>query len=41
VAGNRVILEGNVKAWGERRVAEQAAWSTPGVTAVEDHLTVS
>lgn len=41
VAGNRVTLEGNVRAWHERRVAEQAAWSTPGVTAVEDHLTVS
>lgn len=41
VEGNKVTLAGNVKAWFERRVAEQAAWSTPGVTAVEDKLTIS
>jgi osmotically-inducible protein OsmY len=41
VAGNKVILEGNVKAWSERRMAERAAWATPGVTAVDDRLTVS
>ena len=41
VAGNNVILEGNVKAWNERRVAERAAWASPGVTAVDDRLTVS
>jgi hypothetical protein len=29
------------QAWFERRLAEQAAWSSPGVTAVEDKLTVS
>jgi len=41
VAGNTVTLEGNVKAWHERRVAEQAAWATPGVTTVDDQLTIS
>ena len=41
VAGNKVILEGNVKAWNERHVAEKAAWASPGVTAVDDRLTVS
>jgi osmotically-inducible protein OsmY len=41
VVGNKVTLAGNVKAWFERRLAEQAAWSSPGVTAVEDKLTVS
>jgi len=40
VTGNKVTLAGNVKAWHERRVAEQAAWATPGVTAVEDNLTI-
>ncbi|MHB1110373.1 MAG: BON domain-containing protein [Devosia sp.] len=41
VAGNKVTLEGNVKAWYERRVAEQAAWATPGVTTVDDRLTIA
>lgn len=41
VAGNKVILEGNVKAWHERRIAEQAAWATPGVTTVDDRLTIA
>lgn len=41
VAGNKVILEGSVKAWNERRVAEQAAWATPGVSVVDDRLTIS
>tara|TARA_R110002020_G_scaffold32448_4_gene99831 strand:+ start:2965 stop:3612 length:648 start_codon:yes stop_codon:yes gene_type:complete len=41
VAGNKVTLEGNVKAWHERRIAEQAAWSTPGVTTVDDRLTIA
>jgi osmotically-inducible protein OsmY len=41
VLGNKVILEGNVRAWSERRAVEQAAWSVPGVTTVDDRLTVS
>lgn len=40
VTGNTVTLKGTVKAWSERRIAEQAAWATPGVTTVHDHLTV-
>lgn len=40
VSGSKVILEGSVHAWRERGVAERAAWATPGVTAVEDHLAV-
>ena len=41
VHGNKVTLTGNVKAWSERHIAEQAAWSTPGVTHVDDRLTIS
>lgn len=41
VSGSKVILEGNVKSWSERRLAERAAWATPGVTVVDDRLTVS
>ena len=34
------FLEGKVKAWYERGLARRAAWSAPGVTMVEDRLTV-
>jgi osmotically-inducible protein OsmY len=39
--GSTVKLSGKVHAWNERSIAERAAWSAPGVTKVEDHLTVS
>lgn len=38
--GSRVILKGTVRSWAERMDAERAAWSAPGVTAVEDDLLV-
>ncbi|NLS08308.1 BON domain-containing protein [Rhizobium sp. P32RR-XVIII] len=41
VVDNKVILEGGVRAWNERAVAERAAWSVPGVVAVENHLSIS
>jgi len=40
-SGNKVVLEGVVDTWGERRAVEDAAWSVPGVIAVEDRLTIS
>lgn len=39
-AGGKVILSGNVHSWAERREAERAAWAAPGVSQVDDHLTV-
>lgn len=39
--GGKVTLTGKVKAWNERRLAEQAAWATPGVTRVDDRIVVS
>ena len=38
VEGDTVILDGCVELWGERDLAERAAWSAPGVHAVEDRL---
>lgn len=38
--GDRVILEGEVDSWDERRAAEAAAWSAPGVMLVDDLITV-
>ena len=38
--GGAVTLHGTVQSWAERRQAEQAAWSTPGVTRVDDRLVV-
>lgn len=39
--GGEIVLAGRVKAWHERGIAERAAWSAPGVTRVEDNLTVA
>lgn len=36
-----VTLSGRVKAWSERRIAENAAWAAPGVTRVIDNIAVA
>lgn len=41
VHDGRVTLEGHVKVWADRQAAERAAWSAPGVTAVEDRITLA
>ena len=38
--GSKVILRGRVRSWAERDEAERAAWRAPGVTQVENHITV-
>ena len=38
--GGKVTLDGKVRAWNERQIAERAAWAAPGVTRVEDNIVV-
>lgn len=38
---NEVVLEGSVDNWDQRYAVQNAAWSAPGVNAVEDLLTIA
>ncbi len=40
VQGSKVILYGTVRSYAEKKEAEDVAWSTPGVTDVENHIVV-
>ena len=37
----KVVLTGNVRSWAERREAERVAWAAPGVTQIDDRITIT
>ncbi|MBX5135332.1 BON domain-containing protein [Rhizobium lentis] len=40
VSGGSVTLKGKVHTWSERRAAERAAWSAPGIKTLNDQIAI-
>jgi osmotically-inducible protein OsmY len=41
VDGSKVILKGTVRSWAEKQEAERQAWAAPGVTSVDNRITIA
>jgi osmotically-inducible protein OsmY len=41
VVGSKVILKGTVRSWAEKEEAARQAWAAPGVTSVDNQITIS
>lgn len=40
ISDNKVVLSGSVRSWVERDEAEKAAWAAPGVSDVDNRITI-
>lgn len=40
VKDHKIILSGNVQSWAERKQAEKIAWSSPGITEVQNNINI-
>jgi osmotically-inducible protein OsmY len=40
IQGTTAVLKGTVRAWAEKKEAERVAWSAPGITQVENRISI-
>jgi osmotically-inducible protein OsmY len=41
VRGSKAMLKGKVRSWAERQEAERTAWLAPGITSVDNQITLA